>query len=101
MLGRSDAPGVVSPFRLNAAANSKPAAAGEEDFRELLVGWSQRSASRSLMKAGVYGVCALTLIVAILMLKSWWAILLCQALLGLVYAHGLELTHEALHHNMF
>jgi len=99
--GRSDAPGVISPFRLNAAANSTLAVAGEENFRDLLIGWSQRDAGRSLLKGGVYAVCALTLIAAILMLKSWWAVLLCQALLGLVYAHGLELTHEALHHNMF
>jgi len=102
MLGRSDAPAVVSAFPLTGAAgNSRPVSAGEENFRELLIGWSQRSASCSLMKAGVYGASALVLIVAVLVLKSWWAILPCEALLGLVYAHGLELTHEALHHNMF
>jgi len=103
MLGRSNAPAVVSPFSRSAgaAANSKLATAGEATFRALLIGWSQRSVSRSLMKAGVYAGSAGTLIAAILLFKSWWAVLICQALLGLVYAHGLELTHEALHHNMF
>ena len=102
-MGRSDAPAVAGSFPLTAGAagNSKPASAGEENFRELLIGWSQRSAARSLMKAGVYAASILALIVAVLLLKSWWAVLLCQALLGLIYAHGLELTHEALHHNMF
>ena len=103
MLGRSDAPAVASPFPLagGATGGARSGQTGEENFRELLIGWSQRSVARSLTKAGVYGVSALVLIAAILTLKSWWAVLLCQALLGIVYAHGLELTHEALHHNMF
>ena len=101
MLGRSTAPAVAGAFPLVSGVSTEPARAGEEIFRELLIDWSQRSAERSLIKGGVYAVCVLTLIAGILTLKVWWAVLLCQALLGLVYAHGLELTHEALHHNMF
>ena len=47
-----------------------------------------------------FAACA-SLITAILSSHWWLPILICQALLGLVYAHGLELAHECLHENMY
>lgn len=74
---------------------------GEEEFRRLLFAWSRRDPLRASLKAALYlGSCAV-LITILLNLRSWPLILLCQALLGLVYAHGLELVHECLHHNLF
>src|ERR1043166_623819 len=72
-----------------------------EDFGRLLSEWSKRNALRSTIKVLIYVGGAAALITGILSFEGWAPILLCQMLLGLVYAHGVELVHECLHHNMF
>lgn len=84
-----------------ASASDLAQGVGEEEFRQLLAAWSKRDPRRALGKATLYLGSGAALIAAILNLDSWPLILLCQALLGLLYAHGLELVHECLHHNMF
>jgi fatty acid desaturase len=70
-------------------------------LREMLRVWSQRSQLRSIVKLGLYGTACALLAVGILVSESWSFLLCFEMLLGVVFAHGLELTHEALHHNMF
>jgi fatty acid desaturase len=63
--------------------------------------WLQRDLSRSALKVGVWAFACVGLGTVILTAENWLLVLVSQALLGLSFAHGLELTHEALHHNMF
>lgn len=70
-------------------------------LREMLRVWSQRNQLRSAVKLGIYGISCTLLVMGSLISQSWPYIVFFEVLLGLAYAHGLELTHEALHHNMF
>lgn len=71
------------------------------EFGQSLAAWTKVAPTRSTLKFLVYFAAAALLVTAILSLKAWLPILICQMLLGLVYAHGLELTHECLHDSMF
>jgi fatty acid desaturase len=101
MLERSEA---VSALSWGNESHVKIYATSDQDrlpLREMLRIWSQRSQGRSIIKLGIYGFSCILLAVGILASQTWPSILFFQMLLGLAYAHGLELTHEALHHNMF
>lgn len=59
------------------------------------------SVGRSVFKLTLYFSLLIGLAFAIYQAHSWYTIILLEGALGLVMAHGLELQHEALHHNMF
>lgn len=57
---------------------------------------------RSATKVALYFVTIALLVGAILVLsESMLSVVALQLALGIVFAHGLELQHEALHHNLF
>lgn len=71
------------------------------EFRRLIRECSEISHVRSAGKLFIYyGFMALAGW-AIIISPNWVCTLLFQCLLGLVFAHGLELQHEALHNSMF
>ena len=89
--------GTVVPLSAGGAAQP----AKEVALSQCLAGWGRVSSLRSVAKLSLYFAICAALVAAILLLRGWLPILLCQVLLGLMYAHGLELTHECLHGSMF
>ena len=92
MLERSEAVGTLSwgnKVRVKVPATS---AKDPLPLREMLRIWSQRSQGRSAIKLGIYGFSCILLAVGILTSETWPSILFFQMLLGLVFAHGLELN---------
>src|SRR5689334_17031955 len=101
MLERSEAVSALSWGNESSVKVYSTAVKDRLSLREMLRIWSQRSQGRSAIKLGIYGFSCALLGFGILTSQTWPSILFFQMLLGLAYAHGLELTHEALHHNMF
>ncbi len=67
---------------------------------QIIADASERSTLRSAIKVSLWLASMVGLIALILALEHWLPILFAQLLLGLAFAHGVELSHEALHHNM-
>lgn len=55
----------------------------------------------SFAKLLTYFALVVFLSVGIIFLQDWKLIIILQLLLGITFAHGLELQHECLHHNFF
>jgi len=88
----------VSPaFSSGASFHSVPRAKLDQS----LAAWTEIVRARSILKVAVYSAALAALVTAIVSLDSWLPVLICQLLLGLVYAHGLELMHESLHDSLF
>jgi fatty acid desaturase len=66
-----------------------------------LARWSRIAPARSSLKLALYLGAVAVLITESVSLTVWLPVLICQLLLGLAYAHGLELMHECLHDSMF
>ncbi|MEG4499077.1 fatty acid desaturase [Microcoleus sp. F10-C6] len=56
---------------------------------------------RSFAKLLTYFALLVSLSVGIIVFQDWKLIIILQLVLGITFAHGLELQHECLHHNFF
>ena len=63
--------------------------------------WMKPSHARSVIKLVIYAGSLVALVWTLLIAENELIILGLQLSLGVVFAHGLELQHECLHHNMF
>ena len=72
-----------------------------ENFGIELKSISKVDRIRSFAKLLTYFALVVSLSVGIIFIQDWKLIIILQLLLGITFAHGLELQHECLHHNFF
>ncbi len=68
--------------------------------REQIARFSAINSSGSVLKLAVYGSALAGAWTALLLARHWSVVVVATFILGIVYAHGLELQHQCLHHRL-